>query len=132
MKKDGLKSIGRRIKEAREQCGYSQSELGHYLGLKAEEIQAVERGERALDLALFLELEGILNCSTSQLLGSKVEELSTDEAELLELYRQTPSGLPRSYVLSFLQSWSEKIKRSWDKAPPSRTTPPHQSSGFLK
>jgi transcriptional regulator with XRE-family HTH domain len=107
------KQVGERIRLAREQQGYSQAELGHDLGLSEAEVQHLEQGETPLILATLGNLCRALDCSLLYLLGIKGEELTPDEAELLEIYRTLPPGLPRDYVLTYLKSWGGLTLGSW-------------------
>lgn len=113
MDEETWRLIGERIRLTREQQGYTQAELGHKLGITEAEIQDIEQGETLLTLPTLLDLGRTLNCSILQLLGIEAEELTPDEAELLEMYRTLSPGLPRDYVITFLKSWVEHKRDAW-------------------
>ena len=106
MTKNRLKLIGERIRLAREEKGYIQIGLGESLGLSEAEVHQIEQGEISSELCIILQISTLLECSIDYLLGVEPGELQPDEAELLDLYRTLPTGLPREYILNFLKSWA--------------------------
>ena len=106
MTKNRLKLIGERIRLAREEKGYTQARLGDSLELSEAEVHQIEQGEISGELGLILQISTLLDCSIDYLLGVEPGGLQPDEAELLNLYRTLPPGLPRDYILNFLKSWT--------------------------
>lgn len=106
MSKNRLKLIGDRIRLAREGKGYTQASLGESLALSEAQVHQIEQGEISGELGLILQISTLLDCSIDYLLGVEPVELPLDEAELLDLYRSLPPGLPREYILNFLKSWA--------------------------
>src|SRR5262245_9306185 len=113
---ENCKLVGERIKWAREQQGYTQAQLGDSLELADAEIQELEQGETPLYLATLGKLCRALDCSLVYLLDLKAEQLTPDEAELLEIYRLLPPGLPRDYVLNYLKSWGKPKPAAWSQS----------------
>src|SRR5215510_14755535 len=99
---ESLRLVGERIKRARNEQALTQAELGFLLGLTEAEVDSLEQGEANMELDTFFDLAGALGYSILYFFG-----VDPDELNLLNLYRAIPSGLPRIYILKFLESWAE-------------------------
>jgi transcriptional regulator with XRE-family HTH domain len=49
-REDEQKLVGRRIKQLRENQGYTQADLAHRLGVAEKEVRKIEEGKFSLDL----------------------------------------------------------------------------------
>lgn len=61
--------LGRRLKEARKNMGYTQADLGKQLGVTKVTICGYEKGTRVPSLGIFLQLLDILQVEPNYLLG---------------------------------------------------------------
>lgn len=79
------KKIGRRIKEARQQVGFSQSELAEAIEVTVSAISTIERGVRAPSLEVLVNILGVLGTSADLVLqdvlecGFKIRETELDD-----------------------------------------------------
>lgn len=109
-----IQAVGRLIRQAREDAGLTQSELGDALGISGNAVTKIENGRSALTLGHLTKLPAILHRPVSYFLGIEFD-LSADEEELLTLYRALPEGLPREYVFTFIRSWVQQTK-DWQES----------------
>jgi ribosome-binding protein aMBF1 (putative translation factor) len=82
--------IGRKIRQAREQKGWSQTDLAHHTGLKQPDISAIEKGKKNITLATLSKLEKILE------LRNLPESANKKEAEM-------PEGPQQNFRLDGIQ-----------------------------
>mgnify|MGYP003579019921 CR=1 FL=1 len=97
--------IGIRIREARQRAGLEQTDLGELLDLSQAGVSKLERG-MALTLENLFKISEALDCSIPWLLGIGIEDLSSKEVRLLELFRALPDH--QDAVLSILEGMSVK------------------------
>ena len=98
---ESLRLVGERIKHARNEQERTQAELALLLGLTEEEVDRLEQGGANLELHTLFKLSEALGYSILYFFG-----IESDELNLLDLYRAIPPGLPRIYILKFLESWA--------------------------
>lgn len=96
------KLVGQRLKSARTELGYTQSDLADMLGLKQSTISRAENGDLNITLNNLVRLVEILHKPAAYFLGIDTE-LSKDELELLSLYRALPHNMARHYSLVILR-----------------------------
>lgn len=73
-------SLAERLKEARNNAGYSQKELAEKLGMNLRTYGSYERGERDISTAVLLNICKALDISSDYLLGRGLEQ-TTQEVE---------------------------------------------------
>ncbi len=66
-------TIGQRVRKARKEKGYNQTELANTLGKSLRTIQKYENGEIEISISMLNELAKALNTTTTYLLGYKTE-----------------------------------------------------------
>ncbi len=81
-----LKLMGRKIKEAREEKGYTQEQLAEKLNLSVQHVSVIERGVKAPKLETFVHIANELDVNADYLL----EDLLSVSAQLTsnELYQK--------------------------------------------
>ena len=100
------KSIGARLRSAREALNYSQADVADLLGLSTTAYGHIETGRNALAVDHLVNLVLILKQPPGYFLGlSDTAGLEADEARLLEAYRRLPLGRARSYAIEQLELW---------------------------
>jgi transcriptional regulator with XRE-family HTH domain len=99
------KSIGRRIKKAREKIGWSQTELGRRLGKEPNSISNYEAGNRAIRITDLPRLAELLNISIAYLFG---EDESVED--IIAVVRQLDRA-NRRFALSNAKKLLESQKR---------------------
>ena len=81
--------IGERIKQLREQCGWTQAELSRKLSITRSSVNAWEMGISVPSTILIIELAKLFHVSTDYLLGvsetSTLDISSLNDKEVLEL-----------------------------------------------
>lgn len=97
-------TIGERIKEQRENKGWSQKELAEKLGITQDSISLWEKNRRIPNTPYIIELCKVFNISTDYLLGYEndfgiknnqepIQQIySPDEKKLIETYRTLSAG----------------------------------------
>ncbi len=66
-------TIGQRVRKARKEKGYNQTELANVLGKSLRTIQKYENGEIEISISMLNELARVLDTTTTHLLGYKTE-----------------------------------------------------------
>ena len=66
-------TIGQRVRKARKEKGYNQTELANALGKSLRTIQKYENGEIEISISMLNELARVLDTTTTHLLGYKTE-----------------------------------------------------------
>jgi len=100
------KTIGNKLKEAREEAGLSQSEVAELLRLRrGSSYGHIESGRNWIMIEHLLKLSDFYHKPITFFLGAKHADLSADESELLHLYRTLPPGPSRRYALDDLRAW---------------------------
>lgn len=83
---------GAMIQKLRKEHKYSQKELGDYLGIGVSTVSMWESEKREPDYKHLMAIAELFHVSTDNILYGKVDDvkLSTNEQEILELFRQLP------------------------------------------
>ncbi len=71
-------SIGQRVRKARKDKGYNQTELANVLGKSIRTIQKYENGEIEISISMINELAKVLDTTSTYLLGYKVETVKPE------------------------------------------------------
>lgn len=71
-------TIGQRVRKARKDKGYNQTELANVLGKSIRTIQKYENGEIEISLSMINELAKVLDTTTTYLLGYKAETVKPE------------------------------------------------------
>ncbi len=71
-------TIGQRVRKARKDKGYNQTELANVLGKSIRTIQKYENGEIEISLSMMNELAKALDTTTTYLLGYKAETIKPE------------------------------------------------------
>lgn len=92
------RALGARIREARESTGWTQQELADHLGMSRTTIVAIEKGERRLKPAEFVQTASLLGRNVSDLLqrGAPAEGFG------VQLRAALPSSSPAPALLSHI------------------------------
>lgn len=84
-------NLGKRIKSAREQCGYTQEQLAEIVGLSPMHISVIERGVKPPKLDTFLRIANALKVSADQLLQDELNNIGkTVTTEISMLVQDLP------------------------------------------
>lgn len=98
------KTIGRRVRAAREAAGLTQADVGDSLNLSPDAVSKIELGQSNLTLANLEKLPGILGRPIAYFLGIEVPKLSDEESEVIHLYRAL-SDEARRLARAALHAW---------------------------
>lgn len=71
-------TIGQRVRKARKDKGYNQTELANVLGKSIRTIQKYENGEIEISLSMINELAKVLDTTSTYLLGYKAETVKPE------------------------------------------------------
>lgn len=91
-----INGLPERLRELREKCGISQSDIADRLEVTSSLISSYERGERTPSLPIILKLSYIYNCSVDYLLGKNNDggtHVYIDVTELSEKKRKAVNEL---------------------------------------
>lgn len=81
-----MNKYGQRLKELREQSGYSQEELAKLLGTSRSRIGMYEQGRRQPDFEMQEAIADLFNVTIDYLF--KREDADSDQIKAMELYRK--------------------------------------------
>lgn len=98
------KTIGRRVRAAREAAGLTQADVGDSLNLSPDAVSKIELGQSNLTLANLEKLPAILGRPIAYFLGIEVPKLSDEESEVIHLYRAL-SDEARRLARAALHAW---------------------------
>lgn len=110
MEKPSDKFIGSRIRMARKEAELTQSELGEKIGRTQGIINKMETGEIGATLENLYNLADVLSRPITFFLGLEVGDLDLEEAEVMDIWRSLPPGLPRQYGKSLLRSLADQAQ----------------------
>lgn len=108
MEKPSDKIIGSRIRMARKEAGLTQVELGEKIERTQGIINKMETGEIGATLENLYNLADVLNRPVTFFLGLEVGDLDLEEAEVMDIWRSLPPGLPRQYATRLLRSLADQ------------------------
>lgn len=75
-KDDDRKSLGERLREAREYLGFSQEEVAAFLGASRSALSLIETGQRKVDALELKKLAGLYKRPVGYFTGEEAEEIS--------------------------------------------------------
>lgn len=75
---DSKLTIGQRVRKARKDKGYNQTELANVLGKSLRTIQKYENGEIEISVSMINELAQALDTTSTYLLGYKIETIKQE------------------------------------------------------
>lgn len=78
--KNDRASLGQRLKDVREYCGYSQEEVAKYLDIPRSAISLIETGDRRLDALELKKLAKLFQCKIEELTDESGTEYNTPES----------------------------------------------------
>ena len=108
MAKPSDKIIGSRIRMARKEAGLTQAELGEKIERTQGIINKMETGEIGATLENLYNLADVLNRPVTFFLGLEIGDLDLEEAEVMDIWRSLPPGLPRQYGKGLLRSLADQ------------------------
>src|SRR5690349_21552117 len=73
-KEDDRKTLGERLREAREYLGFSQEEIATYLGVPRSALSLIETGQRKVDALELKRLAGLYKRPISHFTGEEAQE----------------------------------------------------------
>lgn len=100
--------------------GWSNSELARQADLSQSFMSMVRNGQRGVTFEFCLAIAKAFGERPEKVLraagllpapSGKMEDLTEEEAEVVELWRSLPGGTPRSLMLKFLRGWVENNKK---------------------
>lgn len=110
--------IANRIRKAREQAGYTQTDMADALGMSQANINKLEAGKGNLTLSNLFKIAGLFDLSPVYFLGGVEVNLEPEEEELITLYRSLPrSGPYRPLAHRALLSMLETIREGKTNGP---------------
>ncbi len=75
-KDDDRKTLGERLREAREYLGFSQEDVATFLGVSRSALSLMETGQRKVDALELKKLAGLYKRPIGYFTGEEVEEIS--------------------------------------------------------
>lgn len=105
------RTIGVRIRTAREKAGLSQRELGDRVGLSHVGLGDLERGKNLANIAHLIELSSVLGRSVEHFLGID-NGLTDEEDELVTLFRSIDDQRLRRSLLASARLLAEDVAPS--------------------
>ena len=106
-------NVGMRVKQAREEAGLTQAELGDALDIGSNAISKIETGRSVITLQHLIKLPAILNKPVAWFLDLPPPPgLTAEEQEILEAYRALPPGPVRRFALETITAWA-KFQDDW-------------------
>jgi transcriptional regulator with XRE-family HTH domain len=76
VKDDDRKTLGERLREAREYLGFSQEEVARFLGVPRSALSLMETGQRKVDALELKKLAGLYKRPVGYFTGEEAEETS--------------------------------------------------------
>jgi transcriptional regulator with XRE-family HTH domain len=86
-KGDDRKTLGERLREAREYVGFSQEDVAEFLGISRSALSLIESGQRKVDALELKKLAGLYKRPVGYFTGEKIEEV-TYSADIAHLARK--------------------------------------------
>jgi transcriptional regulator with XRE-family HTH domain len=87
VREDDRKTLGERLREAREYLGFSQEEVATFLGVSRSALSNMETGQRKVEALELKKLAGLYKRTVSHFTGEEAEGL-TFEADVAHLARK--------------------------------------------
>ena len=105
-----------RMKELRQEKGWTQTQLGKRIGAAKNTISGYENGDRQITPATICTLCDLFGCTADYLLGrslSPAPVMSSQDALVLEAYHALPPELRRA-VDGILEPYREPVREKKD------------------
>lgn len=105
-----------RIRELRQEKGWTQTQLGARVGMAKTTISGYEKGDHQVDPEMICKLCDLFGCTADYLLGrslSPAPVMSSQDALVLEAYHALPPELRRA-VDGILEPYREPAKQKKD------------------
>lgn len=105
-----------RIRELRQEKGWTQTQLGARVGMAKTTISGYEKGDHQVDPEMICKLCDLFGCTADYLLGrslSPAPVMSSQDAIVLEAYHALPPELRRA-VDGILEPYREPAKQKKD------------------
>lgn len=100
---DDLKrTIGARLREARQHAGLTQAELADLAGIKGKTYSNYERGDNWIPVENLVRIKQVVDKPINYFFAMGDDKLSDDEIFLLGIYRSLPDWL-KKLAIEFLQ-----------------------------
>ena len=87
VKDNDRKSLGERLREAREYLGFSQDQVATFLGVSRSALSNMETGQRKVEALELKKLAGLYKRTVSHFTGEEAEEVTFD-ADVAHLARK--------------------------------------------
>jgi transcriptional regulator with XRE-family HTH domain len=87
VKDSDRKSLGERLREAREYLGFSQDQVATFLGVSRSALSNMETGQRKVEALELKKLAGLYKRTVSHFTGEEAEEVTFD-ADVAHLARK--------------------------------------------
>lgn len=108
------KEVGARIRTYRQKAGLSQEQLAESVGVSFQQVQKYESGFTTLNITKLQQIALALNVSVADFFDaapSKSEvNLTAEERELLQAYRQVKNGEMRCCILKLVSNLNKRVK----------------------
>lgn len=115
------RKLGQRVRTRRLEIGMSQERLAELLGITFQQVQKYEKGANRIAASRLHDIAAALEMPVARFFeglgpGKKVSEepeapMTSQEYELLRLFRKLPTSKARSGLLDFLQDFVESKKK---------------------
>lgn len=106
------KIISSRLRAARENKNFTQSDMAEILKMERPSYTQIEVGRNMLTVENLVRLSDELGISVGYFLGRGTENLSSDEVELIELYRSLPDNDARGIALKLMRGWRDQARQA--------------------
>jgi transcriptional regulator with XRE-family HTH domain len=93
VKDDDRKTLGERLREAREYLGFSQDQVATFLGIPRSALSLMETGQRKVDALELKKLAGLYKRPVGHFTGEEVEDI-TFGADMKHLARKVSELSP--------------------------------------
>lgn len=107
----GTTEIGLKIREFRQQAGFTQERLAEALEITFQQVQKYERGVTKVNLIKLQQIAEVLKVPVSSFFEESschAYQLSEDEKTLLEAFRQVKAASLRESVLDIVAGLARK------------------------
>lgn len=106
---DLKKLIAARLRSARQHRNLNQSDVADYLEIDRSAYAHIESGRNWLTVPNLVKISRIFNKSIAWFVGEGEGELTGDELELIEAFRDLPGQWERETGLMLLKGWSNQV-----------------------
>ncbi len=103
--------IKSRLKSARIDQSFTQSDVAEALGIERASYTQIETGRNMLSVENLVRVSEILGKPVHYFLGMGTEGLTSDEAELVDIYRSIPPGDLKENALTTLKATAQQARK---------------------